>query len=356
MRTIIFIFLAFCGSLFADPTEGDRLTLSGRSYTIIEITDIKNGSIKVILKETNAKNGKRFIAKIYTPNVAKKDSVLNKLRTAHGVVDQIRRDNPNAAFHETYFEENVENSGKSYFVEWSPLRPLVDNYMSEVFQNPRLSERSLKHRMAVALKIVDDIYESLELLWKKNYVHGDLKQHNLVYGDDKVVKITDFETIMRLGTVFKKNSQDPSSFRTHTPGFSPPELAEGYEAQKSFDLYSLGVTILRLSTEGLEGDFRVSSSGDESTFAASDKDRTGAFIAVDENGDTKLTFAISYFEAELKKYPSLWRAYGEGFVQVLRSLTNTDPDKRQFILSKNLKNLATAPFVLERAALSQCQN
>ena len=123
----------------------------------------------------------------------------------------------------------AEHRGNTCLImEYFPARNL-----SEV-----LSTQGTLAPSAVA-KIGTQIAAALSAAHKQGVVHRDVKPSNILVADDGTVKITDFGVARSLdGT-----SASTSGVVAGTPAYFAPEVAQGYAASFSCDVYSLGATL-----------------------------------------------------------------------------------------------------------------
>ncbi len=90
------------------------------------------------------------------------------------------------------------------------------------------------------------VCEALQEIHAVGIVHRDLKPANLMVTDDHRVKLTDFGIAKDLSSTSTQLTQD-----NHTVGtvaYMSPEQLAGRDLTRRSDLYSLGVTLYRMST------------------------------------------------------------------------------------------------------------
>lgn len=107
----------------------------------------------------------------------------------------------------------------------------LDRYISRVGPLP------LREGLAIAAAITD----ALAAAHGVNLVHGDLKPGNILLGKDGAIKVADFGTAQLGGVV------SASGERIHgTAGYIAPEVLMRRGAQRTSDLFSLGVVLYQI--------------------------------------------------------------------------------------------------------------
>jgi serine/threonine-protein kinase len=92
--------------------------------------------------------------------------------------------------------------------------------------------------VADALKITEQIAESLEYIHSKGIVHCDIKPSNILFTNSGKVKLIDFGVARPIG-------KNPLTF---TPGYASPEQYGQAPLDPRADVYALGATLYNLLT------------------------------------------------------------------------------------------------------------
>ncbi|MEG4424583.1 MULTISPECIES: serine/threonine-protein kinase [unclassified Microcoleus] len=111
-----------------------------------------------------------------------------------------------------------------------------EDLLKELQQQGKFSEKQIKQFLTELLPILDFVH-------KQKVIHRDIKPDNIIRNSHGSLVLIDFgvakelsgSVLTRVGTV------------TGTPGYAPPEQMQGHVFPAS-DLYSLGVTCIRLLT------------------------------------------------------------------------------------------------------------
>jgi serine/threonine protein kinase len=131
-----------------------------------------------------------------------------------------------------------EDEGRRYIIqEYIEGRDLF----KEVNQSGAWSEERVRQVLAELLPILDFIHE-------RQVIHRDIKPSNIIRRLDGSLVLIDFGGSEQLG-----NDRDRQSPIAGTPGYAAPEQMRGFVSPAS-DLYSLGVTCIRLLSGCFPGD------------------------------------------------------------------------------------------------------
>lgn len=134
-----------------------------------------------------------------------------------------------------FFEQQDQLYIIQEFIEGSDL-------FQEVNQKGPLSEEAIRQLLFELLPV-------LQFIHKKQIIHRDIKPSNIIRRWDDALILIDFGSSHRLGS----NLKNQNSTITGTPGYAAPEQMRGKVLPAS-DLYSLGVTCIRLLTGCFPGD------------------------------------------------------------------------------------------------------
>ncbi|HYF51884.1 MAG TPA: serine/threonine-protein kinase, partial [Planctomycetota bacterium] len=131
-----------------------------------------------------------------------------------------------------------EEQGLHYYVmEYCPGRSL---------------DRLIAERGAIpwreATGIILQVAAGLQHAHERNFIHRDIKPHNVILGDDGVAKILDMGLTKNIGDV-EQSFNTQSGAMLGTPHYIAPEQARGESSiDGRVDIYSLGATYFHLVT------------------------------------------------------------------------------------------------------------
>lgn len=101
--------------------------------------------------------------------------------------------------------------------------------------------------------IFDQVIEGIQYIHKKNVIHRDLKPANIMIrfdeNDDPTIAITDFGCAKKIKHMNRTNDLDnliPSTEAIGTIVYVAPEIQSFEPYERSSDIYSLGIILLRL--------------------------------------------------------------------------------------------------------------
>jgi len=92
-----------------------------------------------------------------------------------------------------------------------------------------------------AAEIIVQIADAIMKIHEKGYVHGDIKPENILFSNDRIPKLSDFNTMKALTTVSKSNP-------VFTPGYAAPEQLHGYKLTPTTDSWSLALVLYETIT------------------------------------------------------------------------------------------------------------
>lgn len=127
--------------------------------------------------------------------------------------------------------------------EYNGLNYIVMEYVDGITLKEYISrQKLLPWREAVDFSI--QICRAVEHAHKNKIVHRDIKPHNIIVTNDKILKVTDFG-IARAATASTVTVSDATIGSVHY--FSPEQARGGYTDEKS-DIYSLGIVMYEMLT------------------------------------------------------------------------------------------------------------
>jgi eukaryotic-like serine/threonine-protein kinase len=201
----------------------------GNRYTILE--KIGEGGMALVFK-ARCQLLNRFVAiKILRPEFTEDEDFVNKFRRESLAAASLSHPNIVSIY------DVGEQDGIYYIVMEYVSGKTLKEYIKE---NGKLDYRE-------ALNITNQIANALENAHKNGVVHRDIKPHNILVTDDKIIKVTDFgiarasnsATIVNTGAVMGS---------VHY--FSPEQARGGFSDHRT-DIYSLGVVLYEMLTGNL---------------------------------------------------------------------------------------------------------
>lgn len=125
-------------------------------------------------------------------------------------------------------------------------------YVTEFLEGSPLSQWMLDHPdmdLSEVRRIAEQVIKGLRGFHRKEMVHQDLKPDNIMIDPDGNVKIIDFGCVQVSGlkeiyTPIKEQSVQG------TANYIAPELFDGFEGTPKSDMYSLGVTLYTMLSQG----------------------------------------------------------------------------------------------------------
>ncbi|KAJ1273841.1 hypothetical protein BS78_05G016000 [Paspalum vaginatum] len=154
--------------------------------------------------------------------------------------------------YETEKIPSVMPDGNKVFVD-KTYTALCFEYLCNGSLQNHLSDKDCELHLSwhKRFKIIKGTCEGLRYMHKdleKHIYHLDLKLDNILLDKDMVPKIADFG----LSMMFDKDLPHNTESRYGTPGYQPPEHIDTGEITEKFDIFSLGVVMIRI-VSGLEG-------------------------------------------------------------------------------------------------------
>ncbi|KAM3198718.1 hypothetical protein ACQJBY_073717 [Aegilops geniculata] len=154
--------------------------------------------------------------------------------------------------HET-FGEFKPYEGKEIFVE-TIKRALCFEYMQNGSLDSCIADESTGHDWSTRYAIIKGICQGLKYLHEElvpPMLHLDLKPGNILLDENMVPKIADFG----LSRLFGGEQTQMTKTSIGTRGYVPPEYIDAAVITVKFDIFSLGVIIIKIMT-GPKGYFR----------------------------------------------------------------------------------------------------
>lgn len=207
-------------------------------YKIVQVL-AEGGFGKTFLAEdTHLPSGRRCVIKLLKP-------VTNNSQIYKIVQDRFQR--------EAAILEDLGNSNNqipklyAYFTEQDNFY-LVQEYIEGKTLTHKVQTEGVMSESAVR-EILKNLLYVLNFVHSRHIVHRDIKPDNVIFrNSDDVPVLIDFGAVRELmGTVMNSQGSPTNSIIIGTPGFMPPEQADG-RAVYSSDLYSLALTIIYLLT------------------------------------------------------------------------------------------------------------
>ncbi|KAL6868104.1 hypothetical protein ACP4OV_014949 [Aristida adscensionis] len=138
----------------------------------------------------------------------------------------------------------VEYNGRLVFATMID-RAICLEYVPNGSLEKHLYDESYGFSWSARYKIIKGICEGLEYLHQRRIFHLDLKPPNILLDQDMLPKIADFG----LSRIFSGTRQSHTTNKfIGTIGYVPPEYIEKGKISEKFDVFSLGVIILKLVT------------------------------------------------------------------------------------------------------------
>ncbi|KAF8667227.1 hypothetical protein HU200_052889 [Digitaria exilis] len=147
----------------------------------------------------------------------------------------------------------IEYNGRIVFAE-KIHKALCFEYLHNGCLGNHLSDESCGLEWHTRYKIIKGTCEGLRYIHEgleESLLHLDLKPENILLDKNMVPKIADFGLSRIFGDKLTRTTQSPLG----SLGYQPPEYIERGEISEKFDIYSLGVVIIRI-VSGQEGYFK----------------------------------------------------------------------------------------------------
>jgi eukaryotic-like serine/threonine-protein kinase len=204
----------------------------GNRYILLE--KIGEGGMALVYK-AKCQLLNRFVAvKILRPEFTSDEEFVNKFKRESLAAASLSHPNIVGIF------DVGEEEGIYYIVMEYVSGKTLKEYIKE---NSKISYRE-------ALNITTQIAYALEHAHKNGVVHRDIKPHNILVTEEKIIKVTDFGIARAASSATMANT---GSVMGSVHYFSPEQARGGYTDHRT-DIYSLGVVIYEMLTGSLPYD------------------------------------------------------------------------------------------------------
>ncbi len=208
------------------PTDTDPKEEKKARYKMMEV--IGHGGMGVVYKAEDMILGRVVAYKVLPKGFSENPNAINFFQREAKATAALNHSNI-----VTVFDMDQDEKGDFYitmeYIEGSTLKEI-------------LSKQKVLSVPAVVL-IAGQVCKGLGYAHNKNIVHRDIKPGNIMWTQDKVVKIMDFG----LAKVLKEVMKDQTMVGG-TPFYMSPEQTLGEGVDHRADIYSLGVTIFEMAT------------------------------------------------------------------------------------------------------------
>jgi len=193
------------------------------------ISKLGQGGMGAVFKAVQGTLERPCALKLLPPELSSNHEYVQRfLREARSVA-QLRHENIVQVY-------DAGQDGGRYFIAME----LVDgtDLQSYIEKKGKITE-------ADGLALLLQAAKGLAAAHAKSLVHRDIKPHNLLMGNDGVLRIVDFGLVMESTSTTQLTATGAC---LGTPMYMSPEQADGEQADARTDVYSLGVTFFRVFT------------------------------------------------------------------------------------------------------------
>lgn len=189
------------------------------------ISVLGRGGMGTVYKGEHEETGELHAVKVLAPNYSQETHF--RARFESEIQALLKLDHPNIVRLLSFGQE----AGNLFFA-----MEMVDG--KSLFEVQRSGH---KFTPPQCLSIAKDVCKGLKHAHDRGIIHRDLKPGNLMLGQDRVVKITDFGIAKSFGS-----SQNTGNNILGTMDFMSPEQAKGEQVTSRSDIYSLGTVLFTL--------------------------------------------------------------------------------------------------------------
>ncbi len=195
-------------------------------YRIIE--EIARGGMSIVYKAENITSGDTVALKILKRELQEDESFLRRFRREAQAAMSLKHPNIVKMY-------DVGRDGDMYY--------LVMEYLPTTLKD--LIKKSGRLEYPEAVRIAVQVCDALKSAHSTGIVHRDIKPRNILMTEDGTAKVTDF------GIACDVSSQTATLEVAGAMGsvhYISPEQANGHRAERTSDIYSLGITLFEMLT------------------------------------------------------------------------------------------------------------
>ncbi|MDP2891567.1 MAG: Stk1 family PASTA domain-containing Ser/Thr kinase [Bacillota bacterium] len=130
---------------------------------------------------------------------------------------------------------DIGRDGEDYY--------LVMEYIPRTLKDLIRENGTLTHREAV--RIATQVCDALKTAHAMGIIHGDIKPQNILITENGTAKVTDFGIARDISSHTKTQEAAGALGSVH---YISPEQANGHQAERISDIYSLGITLFEMIT------------------------------------------------------------------------------------------------------------